>query len=112
MAASDIGQGALFRSIDRSGRLGGRLHPQSVSLIVKAVIRREGLPTGLISGHSLRAGYVTAAVEAEVGLAIIQRQTGHASLDMLARYVRGADPFACDVLSRERHGTSSDSPAA
>ncbi|WP_367787595.1 MULTISPECIES: tyrosine-type recombinase/integrase [unclassified Stenotrophomonas] len=75
-------------------------------------IHREGLSTELISGHSLRVGYVTAAVEAGVGLAIIQRQTGHASLDMLARYVRGADPFACDALSRERHGTSSDSPAA
>lgn len=93
LAASGIGEGALFRSIDRKGRLGTRLNPQSVNLIVKVLARREGLPADLMSGHSLRAGFVTAAVEAGATLASIQRQTGHASLDMLAKYIREVDLF-------------------
>jgi len=94
LTASGIRQGAVFPIIDRQGRLGNRLHPQSVNLIVKALARREGLPADAMSGHSLRAGFVTAAVDAGIGVASIQRQTGHASLDMLARYVRSTHPFA------------------
>ncbi|MBS0217723.1 MAG: site-specific integrase [Proteobacteria bacterium] len=94
LAASGIGKGALFRSIDRQGRIGRRLHPQSVNLIVKELAQQEGLQVELMSGHSLRAGFVTAAVEVGASLVSIQRQTGHASLDTLAKYVRGVDPFS------------------
>lgn len=91
--ACGIGGGPLFRSIDRRGRPGGRLHPQSVNKLVKRVAALGGIPTCHVSGHSLRAGFVTAAVGAGADLASIQRQTGHASLDMLARYIRGVDAF-------------------
>lgn len=100
LAAAEITQGALFRSIDGQGRLGARLHPQSVNLIVKGLARCELLPWERVSGHSLRAGFVTAAVEAGVGLASIQRQTGHASLDTLAKYVRSVDPFSGNAHER------------
>lgn len=104
LAAAGITQGALFRSIDGQGRLGARLHPQSVNLIVKGLARCELLPSERVSGHSLRAGFVTAAVEAGADLVSIQKQTGHASLDTLAKYVRSADLFsgnANDRLSEE-----------
>lgn len=93
MTASGVEQGALFRSIDRNGRLLGRLHPQSVNLILKALARQEGLSAELTSGHSLRAGFVTEAARVGADLASIQRQTGHTSLEMLARYIRDMDPF-------------------
>jgi len=93
MAAGKIEQGALFRSIDRQGRLGARLHAQSVNLIVKRLAKVEGLSADLVSGHSLRAGFVTEAARAGAELDSIRRQTGHASLDMLARYMRDLNPF-------------------
>lgn len=93
MAAGKIEQGALFRSIDRQGRLGARLHAQSVNLIVKKLAKVEGLSADLVSGHSLRAGFVTEAARAGADLNSIRRQTGHASLDMLARYMRDVTPF-------------------
>lgn len=107
LAASGIRQGAVFPSIDQQGRLGNRLHPQSVNLIVKALARREGLPADAMSGHSLRAGFVTSAVREGASPVSIQRQTGHASLDMLARYIRELDRFvgnAHAALSGEGHG--------
>lgn len=100
LAATGLTQGALFRSIDRHGRLRARLHPQSVNLIIKGLARREPLPWERVSGHSLRAGFVTAAVEAGADLASIQRQTGHASLDTLAKYIRGVDPFSGNACLR------------
>lgn len=91
--ASDIKSGALFRRLLKSERLGARLSDQSVSLIIKRYAVAAGLPADRISGHSLRAGFVTSAVRAGASLVSIQRQTGHASLDMLARYIRELDPF-------------------
>lgn len=43
-----------------------------------------------VSGHSLRAGHVTAAAEAGVDPMTISRTTRHQRLDSLARYVRPA----------------------
>jgi site-specific recombinase XerD len=94
IASSGVVDGALFRSIDSRGRTGERLHPQSVNKILKRFAELAGIPAYLVSGHSLRAGFVTAAVMAGADLASIQRQTGHVSLDMLAKYIRGVDPFS------------------
>lgn len=93
LTVGKIESGALFRSVDRNGRVGPRLHAQSVSLIVKKLAAAEGLSDGTVSGHSLRAGFVTEAAKAGADLVSIRRQTGHASLDMLSRYIRSIDPF-------------------
>ena len=94
LARAGIEQGAVFRRVLRSGRIGARLSDQSVNLLIKRHAAAIGLPVERISGHSLRAGFVTSAVRAGASLVSIQRQTGHASLDMLARYIRELDPFA------------------
>jgi hypothetical protein len=47
---------------------------------------------GAISGR-LRAGYITSAAEAGVGLPAIADQSRHRSLDTLRGYVRRADLF-------------------
>lgn len=91
--ASGIESGPLFCRMMKSERMGRRLSDQSVALIVKRYAVSVGLPADRISGHSLRAGFVTSAVRAGASLVSIQRQTGHASLDMLARYIRELDPF-------------------
>lgn len=93
-------EGPLFTRILVSGKAGARLSDQSVSVLIKRYAHAVGLPADRISGHSLRAGFVTSAVRAGVSLVAIQRQTGHASLDMLARYIRELDPFVCNALER------------
>lgn len=94
---SGLKTGPLFRRVLKSGRVGARLSDQSVNLIIKRYAVEVGLPADRISGHSLRAGFVTSAVRAGASLVSIQRQTGHASLDMLARYIRELDPFLCNA---------------
>lgn len=93
MERSELVKGALFRSINKANRPEGRLAAQSVSVVVKEYAALIGIDPQSVSGHSLRAGFVTSAVRSGATLVSIQRQTGHASLDMLARYIRTHDPF-------------------
>lgn len=97
LARAQLHDGPLFRRLLAADRLGARLSDQSVNLVLKAYAAGIGLPVERVSGHSLRAGFVTAAVRAGASLVAIQRQTGHASLDMLARYIRELDPFVCNA---------------
>ena len=97
LARSRLQEGPLFRRVLTADRLGARLSDQSVNHILKRYAAGIGLPVERVSGHSLRAGFVTAAVRAGASLVAIQRQTGHASLDMLARYIRDLDPFVCNA---------------
>ena len=114
LQASGVREGALFTRILASGKRGARLSDQSVALLIKRYAAAIGLPTAQISGHSLRAGFVTSAVRAGASLVSIQRQTGHASLDMLARYIRELDPFVCNAhaamaLPQRRWGSEESS---
>lgn len=94
LEVSGIKDGPIFRSITRHGVLGvGQLSGQSISLIVKEHAKLVGLDAVRFSGHSLRSGLVTSAIQAGVGIHKIQQQTGHKSLDMLARYIRDSNIF-------------------
>ncbi len=94
LAVSGIEAGPVFRPVDRHGRFAPeRLSGEAVSLIVKERVAAVAIdPTGF-SGHSLRAGFATSAVKAGVSTLKIRSQTGHASDDMLARYVRDGELF-------------------
>ncbi|GAB7541406.1 site-specific integrase [Cupriavidus sp. 8B] len=84
-----IASGWVFRAVNRHDAVGRTaLSAQSVALIVKASTRRVGGDPSAVSGHSLRAGYVTTAVEAGLQPHQIKEQTGHRSDAMLARYIR------------------------
>ncbi|CAB3915378.1 Tyrosine recombinase XerC [Achromobacter animicus] len=88
-AMSDIDSGYVFRKVTRHDTVGSRpLTSQSVALILKAAYRRAGGNASLVAGHSLRAGYVTAAAMAGLQPFQIQQQTGHRSTASLARYIR------------------------
>jgi hypothetical protein len=66
---------AVFRPVSKARKTGtDRLSPQAVALIVKRYAGRIGLDTELISGHSLRAGFVTSAAKASASAWKIRMQ--------------------------------------
>ena len=102
LAASGISTGAIFRPVDRHGRVhNGRLSGEAVSLVVQERAAAAGLDQTGYSGHSLRAGLATSAAQAGVPTWRIKAQTRHASDAMLARYIRQGELFtdnAAEVL--------------
>jgi integrase len=94
LVVSGIEAGPVFRPVDRHGRItSARLSGEAVSLVVKARVDAADIDSTGFSGHSLRAGFATSAVQAGVSTLKIRNQTGHASDAMLARYVRDGELF-------------------
>ena len=84
-----IGDGRLFRSVDKSGRIGERLHPCQVPRIFKAMAHAAGLPeavTGGLSGHSARVGATQDMVAAGIELPAILHAGRWKSTAMVNRY--------------------------
>lgn len=94
--------------LDRSGVTGGRVFravsdldkvseegitPQTVAAVVKAACGSLGIDVSTRSGHSLRAGLITAGARAGKSLASLQAQSRHRNVDVLMRYVREAGLF-------------------
>jgi len=69
------------------------LTDRAVALMVKQYAERAGLDPARFAGHSLRAGYVTSAVEANAPLMKIVEQTRHKSVDLVRVYSRRIDLF-------------------
>jgi integrase len=92
LTVAGISEGWLFRPVNRHDKLASSkaLTPQSVALIVKAATRRArgAAAAADVSGHSLRAGYVTSAAIQGLQPYQIREVTGHRSDAMLARYIR------------------------
>lgn len=93
LADKNIKRGALFRRLGMSGKLyssakiGKRLGPQSISLIVKRYAKFIGQTTSSISAHSLRRGFVTEAAARGIPERIIMRHTRHASIEVMREYI-------------------------
>jgi site-specific recombinase XerD len=101
LSASGITTGAAWRPINRHGHLADtRLSDKAVALIVKRSAERAGLDPADFSGHSLRAGLVTAAAAAGVATHVIQRQSGHKTLTMLHGYIREGDLFRDNAAAK------------
>ena len=91
---SEADDGPLFRGVDRHANIGARpMAPDSISRVVKKRARKAGLDPSRYSGHSLRAGFVTAASEGGAHDKDIMRQTAHRSLATLHRYRRTVGLF-------------------
>ena len=89
-----IHRGPVFRQMRRGDTLTDRrLSDQSVALIVKRRAQAAGVPPALLSGHSLRAGYATAAAAAGVEERKIANVTRHKNLPVLRGYIRAATAF-------------------
>jgi integrase len=94
LTAAGITTGPVFRAVDRWGRVSSRrLSDRAVALVVKRHAAALGLDERQYAGHSLRAGLTTSAIRAGVDPLDVQRHTGHASLEMLRRYIRDATVF-------------------
>lgn len=87
LAGAAISEGPVFRPIDRLGRIGAtRLTDRSVALIIKRWASAAGLDATLFAGHSLRAGFVTEALDGGVDPLDVARITRHQRLETLQVY--------------------------
>jgi site-specific recombinase XerD len=94
LQASRITTGPIFRSVNRHGKLQtNRLSDKAVALVVKRCAEAAGLDQTKYSGHSLRAGFATAAALYGKSERKIMEQTGHRSLNMVRRYIREGSLF-------------------
>jgi len=112
LVAAKLGDGPVFRAVDRHGNLGDApLSGNSVSRIVKRAVAAAGRRAGwtraeiadrvaATAGHSLRAGLVSAAAAAGAPEHQIQRQTRHAKIETTRRYIRVARLFQDHVVDR------------
>jgi integrase len=94
LEAAQITEGPVFRRVRLGGKVGVvPLSGHAVAEIIKKMAARAGLDPVDFSGHSLRAGFVTSAVETNAPIMKIAEQTRHKSLDMLRVYSRRVDLF-------------------
>lgn len=101
LAASETASGPVFRGINRHGQLQpSRLTGQSVALIVKAYAEAAGLDSATLAGHSLRAGFATAAARNGASERSIMEQTGHRSLTMVRKYIRDGSLFRDNAAAK------------
>ncbi|WP_105435659.1 tyrosine-type recombinase/integrase [Neorhizobium tomejilense] len=84
----------MFRRINRGDHLTDEaLSAQSVALIVKRYAEAAGLDFEKLSGHSLRAGFVTSAAENRASISRIMEVTRHRDPRTVETYVRRTDRF-------------------
>ncbi|WP_298967726.1 site-specific integrase [uncultured Methylobacterium sp.] len=94
LAAAEITAGPVFVRIRRGGHATvDRLTPQSVALIVKARAKAARLDPDLFAGHSLRAGFVTSALESGADVFAAADQGRWRKLETVREYDRRAKAF-------------------
>jgi integrase len=100
LAATCIGDGAIFRRVRKGGRLGEPLSAAAVRDIVKERASAAGLPDAF-SAHSLRSGFVTEAASQNVPLADAMAMTGHRSVASVLGYFRASNTSQAANLLQE-----------
>lgn len=89
LKAAKITSGPIFRDIDRYGNIGKHaLSGRSVARIVKKAAAAAGLDPMIFAGHSMRAGFVTSALNDGVDPLKVMGVTGHKKVDTLKIYDR------------------------
>ena len=81
----------MFTTVRASGaehRAGDRLSEHGVSRVVASAAARAGLD-GRWSGHSLRRGVATAALDTGIGLDRVRRHLRHRSIESTVGYGQG-----------------------
>jgi site-specific recombinase XerD len=100
LETAGITAGPVFRSVNKSGRIGSSLSPQVVRLIVMRWSVAAGLDASKFSAHSLRSGLATQAAVNGASERSIMAQTGHKSVAMVRRYIREGSLFRENAASR------------
>lgn len=94
LEVAELESGPLFRPLNRYQQvIAKRLSSQCVATIIKHRASEVGLDPTVLSGHSLRAGFVTDAAQRGASTTRIRDQTGHQSDAMLQRYIRNSQLF-------------------
>ena len=86
---SEIKSGKIFDISDKS-----------VSLIIKKYASLSGLDPNRYAGHSLRSGFATSTAESGAEERNIMAMTGHKTTQMVRRYIREANIFKNNALSK------------
>ena len=98
---SKIKTGPIFRRFTKGSTLTShRLTDQSVVLIIKYYLKIAGIENQNFSGHSLRSGFATVAAESGADERSIMAMTGHKTTQMVRRYIREANIFKNNALSK------------
>ena len=98
---SKITKGPLFRRFTKGSKLTNyRLTDQTVALIIKDYLNIAGIDSKNYSGHSLRSGFATSAAESGAEERSIMAMTGHKSTEMVRRYIKEANLFKNNALSK------------
>jgi integrase len=94
--AAKIGEGAVFRAIDRWGHVGDEgLHIDSLVPLLRSILKEAGVESPeLYSGHSLRRGFATWASANGWDVKTLMEYVGWKDVHSAMRYVDSADPFA------------------
>jgi integrase len=95
LAAAAISDGPIFRRLWKGGQRvrEARLSDHAVARILQARAEAAGLDSQRYGGHSLPAGFVTAAARAGADVWKIQQVSRHRSMQVLSGYVRDARLF-------------------
>ena len=94
LVIAGITEGPVFRKLTPQGRLTDKpMSTKGVALVVKAAAAAAGYPAEAFSGHSLRAGFLTEAGRQNANLFKMREHSRHASIDMVAEYVRDTERY-------------------
>ena len=95
LQSSGITRGFVFQTMVRGGGLRGRpLHHADIPRLLKHYAGTIGLNPDEISGHSLRAGFVTSAAVHHARLDKIMEITRHSNPETVMRYIRDVELFS------------------
>ncbi len=94
--AAQLSEGALFRGIDRWGRISHKpLHPNSLIRLLRQLLTQAGLTAVYgYSGHSLRRGFAGWANTNGWDVKALMEYVGWRDVRSAMRYIDGGDPFA------------------
>ena len=73
---------------------------QTVALLLKHYLNIAGIENKNYSGHSLRSGFATVSAELGADERSIMAMTGHKTTQMVRRYIREANIFKNNALSK------------
>ena len=94
---------SLKKWIDNSEIKSGKIFDisdKSVALIIKKYASLSGLDSNKYGGHSLRSGFATSTAESGAEERNIMAMTGHKTSQMVRRYIKEANLFKNNALSK------------
>jgi integrase len=111
---AEIRQGAVFRRLIVSDRVGGSLNPGSIARVFKRVAQWIGMPSRFVehvSGHSTRVGAAQDLAELDIDLAAITQAGGWKSPRMPLQYAEKIN-VARSGMARAAAATGRDDPVS